>query len=117
MRELATFSNVTVKIGGLGMPYMGYRFEKMPKPVTSALLAAAWRPRVEWVIETFGENRCMFESNFPVDRSSCSYVELWNAFKRITSGCLAETRHDLFFKNAQRIYRLPDVFLSSGSTS
>jgi predicted TIM-barrel fold metal-dependent hydrolase len=109
MRELARHANVAVKIGGLGMPYMGYGLEKLPKPVPSETLATAWRPRVEWVIETFGEDRCMFESNFPVDRSSCSYVALWNAFKRITEGCTPEAKRALFAGTAQRIYRLPPI--------
>ena len=109
MRELATFPNVAVKIGGLGMPYMGYGLEKLPKPVSSETLAAAWRPRVEWVIETFGEDRCMFESNFPVDRSSCSYVALWNAFKLIAANYSEDAQSALFAGTAQRIYRLPPM--------
>jgi predicted TIM-barrel fold metal-dependent hydrolase len=48
----------------------------------------------------------MFESNFPVDKQSCSYATLWNAFKRIAAGCSATEKSALFFGTANRIYRL-----------
>ena len=71
--------NVHVKLGGLGMRVFGFEFGARPQPPSSDELAAAWRPYVVTCIEAFGAERCMFESNFPVDKGSCSYRVLWNA--------------------------------------
>src|SRR5207245_1131119 len=60
----------------------------------------------EFTIEKFGADRCMFESNFPVDKASCSYTVLWNSFKRLTSGCSATEKAKLFHDTAARVYRL-----------
>jgi len=55
-------------------------------PPSSGEMANAWRPYVETCIENFGAGRCMFESNFPVDKGACSYPVLFNAFKRLAHG-------------------------------
>ena len=60
-------------------------------------------------IQLFGPKRCMFESNFPVDKRSCSYHVLWNAFKRIASKYSASEKADLFRDTAVRVYRLADA--------
>jgi len=106
MADLAGCANVSVKLGGLGMRIAGFGFHETPLPPSSEALAAAWRPCMETAIELFGTRRCMFESNFPPDRGSCSYGVLWNAFKRIAAGCSAEEKSDLFSATARRIYRL-----------
>jgi L-fuconolactonase len=62
---------------------------------------------VETCIQAFGAQRCMFESNFPVDKGTCSYRHLWNAFKRIAKGCSVDERTSLFTGTARRVYRLP----------
>src|SRR6185295_464183 len=84
--ELARCPNVVVKLGGLGMMFFGFGHEKLAAPASSETLAAAWRPYVETCIEAFGPSRCMFESNFPVDKQTCGWTTLWNAFKRIVTG-------------------------------
>ena len=71
---------------------------------TSEQLADAWGGPIRWCIEQFGVDRCMFESNFPVDRASCDYVTLWNAFKRIASGASASDKDALFAGTARRAY-------------
>jgi L-fuconolactonase len=106
IRALARHPNVSVKLGGLGMPLMGFGFEARTVPASSEELAAAWRPYVELCIEAFGARRCMFESNFPVDKQSCSYRTLWNAFKLIAAGASEEEKDALFQANARRIYDL-----------
>lgn len=106
MRELATLPNVHVKIGGLGMPTLGFGFHERAMPPTSEELAKAWRPYVETTIEAFGVERCMFESNFPVDKVSCSYGVLWNAFKRLAAQSSASEKAALMHKTATRVYRL-----------
>lgn len=107
MRELAQFSNLSVKVGGLGMLYCGWDFHLRDVPPSSEELAAAWRPYVEACIETFGPDRCMMESNFPVDKQSCGYGVLWNALKRITQGYSAAEKMALYHDTAARVYRLP----------
>jgi len=104
--ELATCDNVVVKLGGLLMKINGFDFHKQSRPVPSAVLAEALAPCVHYCIEKFDVQRCMFESNFPVDKVSCSYWLLWNAFKRLAAGCSAEEKAALFRDNAMRIYRI-----------
>lgn len=106
IRELAACPNVTVKVGGLGMTTYGFGFEHLGVPPLSETLANTWRPYVETCIDAFGPDRCMFESNFPVDKQSCSYVTLWNAFKRLTAGASADEKKALFSGTAARVYRL-----------
>jgi L-fuconolactonase len=106
IEDVAKRPNVTVKLGGLGMQVFGFGFEHAERPPSSEKLAEAWRPYVETCIEAFGVDRCMFESNFPVDKRSCSYAVLWNAFKRIAAGSSAEEKAALFSKTAAQFYRL-----------
>ena len=106
IRELAKSPNVCVKLGGLGMAICGFGFDKRAIRAGSEELATAWRPYIETCIEAFGVDRCVFESNFPVDRLTCSYSVLWNAFKRIAAGCSAAEKAKLFQGNAVRFYRL-----------
>jgi predicted TIM-barrel fold metal-dependent hydrolase len=108
MTELATCPNVVVKLGGLNMELNGFAWHEKPRPPTGEELAAATRHYFDFTIEKFGADRCMFESNFPVDKLSCSYVVLWNSFKRIASGCSTSERAALFHDTATRVYRLDD---------
>lgn len=106
MTELARCANVCVKLGGLGMVVAGFDFHQRNRPPDSLQLAQAWRPYIETCIELFGASRCMFESNFPPDKGTCSYVVLWNAFKRIVAGASESEKTDLFSRSAARFYRL-----------
>ena len=76
------------------------------RPPGSSELAEAWRPQVEACIDLFGPDRCMFESNFPVDKAMYSYPVLWNTFKRIAAGASASEKAALFHDTAARFYRL-----------
>jgi L-fuconolactonase len=104
--ELARCPNVVVKLGGLGMTSFGFDFHERDAPPSSEELAAAWRPYIEPCLEAFGAERCMFESNFPPDKQSCGYTELWNAFKRLTAGASAGEKTALYSGTAARVYRL-----------
>jgi predicted TIM-barrel fold metal-dependent hydrolase len=106
MTELARHPNVNVKLGGLGMPLGLFDFFKQPSPVGSDTLARAYRPWIETTIELFGAERCMFESNFPVDKITGGFGVLFNAFKRIAAGCSAAEKTALFSGTATRVYRL-----------
>ena len=104
MQELAKCPNVNVKLGGLGMTSFGFDFHFGDAPPASRELAQTWKPYVETCIELFGPDRCMFESNFPPDKQSCGYTELWNAFKHITSGASAAEKTALYSGTAARVY-------------
>jgi len=106
IRALAGCANLHVKLGGLGMPIGPVDFHRRPDPPTSQQLADAWRPWVETCIDAFGAQRCMFESNFPVDGVSTGYAVLWNAFKRLAAGAGADDKAALFSGTATRVYRL-----------
>lgn len=106
IEALARFPNVFVKLGGMGMHIAGFDFHERETPPSSADLAAAWRPYVETCIGSFGPGRCMFESNFPVDKCSYSYPVMWNAFKRLCHGASSNDVADLFSGTAMRVYRL-----------
>ncbi|MCC7275647.1 MAG: amidohydrolase family protein [Alphaproteobacteria bacterium] len=103
---LARCPNVVAKLGGLVMEVNGFGFHERPRPPTSQELADATRRYYEHTIELFGVERCMFESNFPVDKVSCSYVVLWNSFKLLTAGYSAAEKSSLFHDTAARVYRL-----------
>ncbi len=106
IRELAKSPKVTVKLGGLAMPFAGFPgLDGRARPGSQAL-ADLWRPYIETCIEAFGPGRCMFESNFPVDRWGCDYATLWNAFKRIAAGASESEKADLFTGTARRFYGL-----------
>ena len=106
IRALADCPNVVVKLGGLVMPLNGFGFHKREQPIGSVELAEATRDWYLHTIECFGVERCMFESNFPVDKVSVSYRVLWNSFKRIAAGFSAAERSALFHNTAVRVYRL-----------
>lgn len=106
IRRLAECPNVFVKLGGLGTAVFGYGFALRPAPPSSQQLADAWRPWIEPVLEHFGPERCMFESNFPVDRSAAGYGVVWNAFKRLAAGVSQADKRLLFHDTAARVYRL-----------
>lgn len=104
--ELARFENLHLKLGGLAMNVNGFGYHHEVLPPSSGEMAKAWRPYVETAVELFGARRCMFESNFPVDKGMCSYPVLWNAFKRIAAHCSADEKAQLFHGTAQRFYNL-----------
>lgn len=104
--ELAKCPNVVAKLGGINMTINGFGWHKRPAPPTSRELAGATQRYYLHAIERFGVARCMFESNFPMDKQSCSYTVLWNAFKRMTESFSAAEKAALFHDTAARVYRL-----------
>lgn len=106
IQELATCPNVHMKLGGIGMRVSGFDFHTRDRPPSSQELADAWRPYMETCIEAFGAKRCMFESNFPVDKISGSYATYWNAFKRLAGKATATEKAWLFHDTAKKFYRL-----------
>ncbi len=103
---LAECPNVIMKLGGVGMPRIGFDWHTRAKPVGSEEMAQSIAPFMNHCIEKFGSNRCMFESNFPVDKVSFSYNVMYNAFKRVSQGYSASERADMFHDTAVRVYRI-----------
>jgi predicted TIM-barrel fold metal-dependent hydrolase len=106
VRDLASCPNVVVKLGGQAMTIRGFNWHEGVLPPSSGEMAAAWKPIMETCIDAFGPTRCMFESNFPVDKGMCSYVSVWNAFKRLAAGYSATEKAALLHDTAARFYRL-----------
>jgi predicted TIM-barrel fold metal-dependent hydrolase len=103
---VAECPNVTIKLGGMGMPRTGFDWHARARPIGSEELAAAMAPYMNYCIEKFGPNRCMFESNFPVDKVSFSYHVMYNAFKRLSQSYSASERTAMFHDTAARVYRV-----------
>jgi L-fuconolactonase len=106
---VAQCPNVNLKLGGIGMPRLGFDWHTREKPIGSEELAASMAPLMTYSIEQFGPGRCMFESNFPVDKVSFSHHVLFNAFKRFSKGYSASERAALFHDTAARAYRIRDA--------
>ncbi|MFT7647704.1 MAG: L-fuconolactonase [Candidatus Poriferisodalaceae bacterium] len=108
LESLAAHEHVTVKVGGIGMSIYGAGMHKLDKAPSSEQVAEIWADDLRFVIDTFGPSRCMFESNFPVDKQGCSYTVLYNTFQRVADagGYTPSERADLFAGTARRFYRL-----------
>jgi predicted TIM-barrel fold metal-dependent hydrolase len=103
---VAACPNVYVKLGGIGMPRTGFDWHVRATPIGSEELAALMAPLMTYCIEQFSPGRCMFESNFPVDKVSYSYHVMYNAFKRLSKGYSAAERTAMFHDTAARVYRV-----------
>ena len=103
---VAECPNVVMKLGGIGMPRTGFDWHTRTKPIGSEELAESMAPFMTYCIEQFGPNRCMFESNFPVDKVSYSYNVMYNAFKRLSANYTATERTAMFHDTAARVYRI-----------
>ena len=104
--EVATCPNIVVKLGGMGMPRVGFGWWDRDIPIGSEELAESMAPWMNYCIEQFGPNRCMLESNFPPDKVSFSYNIMYNAFKRMTQQYSATERAAMFHDTAVRVYRI-----------
>ena len=106
LAAVAECPNVNVKLGGIGMPRTGFDWHARTTPAGSEELASDMAPLMNYCIERFGPDRCMFESNFPVDKVSYSYNVMYNAFKRLSSGYSETERAAMFHDTATRVYRI-----------
>ena len=106
---VAQCPNVNLKLGGIGMPRLGFDWHTRDRPIGSEELAASMTPIMSYCIEQFGPDRCMFESNFPVDKVSFSHHVLFNAFKRFSKSYSPSERAALFHDTAVRAYRVAEA--------
>jgi predicted TIM-barrel fold metal-dependent hydrolase len=109
VEEVATCPNVHMKLGGLAMPWSGFDWHERTKPPSSDDFVTTYHRYYDHALQVFGPERCMFESNFPVDKLSLSYDVLWNAFKKIAAPYSENERDALFSETAKRVYRLEDT--------
>ncbi|HKA44447.1 MAG TPA: amidohydrolase family protein [Burkholderiales bacterium] len=103
---VAACPNVVLKLGGVGQKRFGFDWLTRAKPVGSEELAQTLAPLMHYCIEKFGPDRCMFESNFPVDKVSYAYSVVFNAFKRLSKDYSSSERTALFHDTAVRVYRI-----------
>ncbi|MAN93217.1 MAG: amidohydrolase [SAR202 cluster bacterium] len=105
---MAKAPNIVLKLGGVGQTRFAYGWDERETPVGSEELAETLGPLMNHCIEQFGPERCMFESNYPVDKISYSYNVLFNAFKRLSKSYSATDRANLFHGTAARVYNIND---------
>ena len=108
IREIARCENVYAKLGGLAMPDNGFGWHLAERPPDSDEFIAAQKKYYLHTIECFGPERCMFESNFPVDRLSIGYHVLWNGFKKMVTDFSEAEKHAMFYGTAEKVYSLQD---------
>ena len=106
MAAIAECPNVVAKLGGLAMPDNGFGWNTHAMPPSSDEFVEAQGRYYHHTVECFGAARCMFESNFPVDRRSLSYHVLWNGLKKIAAKYSEENQTALFSGTASRVYKL-----------
>ena len=106
IEEMAKCPNIVLKLGGVGQTRFAYDWDQLEKPIGSEELARELAPLMEHCIQQFGPDRCMFESNYPVDKISYSYNVLWNAFKRLSKGYSTTERAAMFHDTAARVYSI-----------
>jgi L-fuconolactonase len=107
MRHLAACPNVVIKLGGIGMDFFfATGWSSSSRPPGSDQVVQWWGDDIRWCIDTFGPSRCLFESNYPVDKVSCSYTVIWNAFQKMAAVYSDDEQDDLFAGTAARVYRI-----------
>ncbi len=104
--DIAACDNVVAKLGGLAMPDNGFGWDRRDTPPTSDEFVEAQKRYYLHTIECFGPERCMFESNFPVDKRSLSYAVLYNGLKKIVADFSEDEKDALFYGTAARVYSI-----------
>jgi predicted TIM-barrel fold metal-dependent hydrolase len=94
MRRLASCPNVCVKLSGLGT------FEH-------ECSVALWQPVVKATLDLFGAGRCLYGSNYPIEKIWTTYDKIFSVMQECTLHLSTADRRAVYHDNAQRIYRLP----------
>ena len=109
LEKLSSFENVYLKIGGIGMEnYFSTQWANKPTPPSSDQVVSVWNEKILWCIDTFGTEKCMFESNYPVDRQTLPYSVIWNSFQKITNSFSRTEKDNLFWQTAATVYGIGD---------
>jgi predicted TIM-barrel fold metal-dependent hydrolase len=88
------------------MPVNGWAWHKNEYPASSDDIITEQSRYYLHTIDCFGSKRCMFESNFPVDKQSVSYHVIWNAYKKLVKDFDEADKHNLFYGTADKVYKL-----------
>ena len=102
--DLAACPNVWMKLGGIGMSRFGAVY-RSGRPGAEEV-AEVWGDTIRAAIDALGPDRCLFESNYPVDGQTIDYAVLWQAFDLVSADYSPSERADLFAGSARRVYRL-----------
>lgn len=105
MQRLAEHENVYIKLSGVVMPVLGWDYHSRAEPRVERLVEQLG-PMVRWTLDTFGAHRCMFASNFPVDKASLSWSTLFQTYEAIVAERSEEEKRALFYDTARQAYRL-----------
>lgn len=108
MARLAEYKNVMVKLSGFFMPVVGWGYHLRQTPVTVDEVVERFAPFVDFVLRHFGVQRCMFASNFPMDKVSLNLTQLYEVYWRLVEGYSLEDKRRLFHDNAQQVYKIFD---------
>lgn len=95
IKTLSQFENVAIKLSGFGEREVNWKLETI-------------RPFINYSIEKFQIHRCMFGSNFPVDKvaSLNKYFDYWNAYFQATLDFSIEEKNSIFYQNAEKFYKI-----------
>ncbi|MBT96064.1 MAG: amidohydrolase [Acidimicrobiaceae bacterium] len=109
LQKLSIFENIYLKVGGIGMEnYFSTQWANKSSPPSSDQVVSVWNEKILWCIETFGTDKCMFESNYPVDRQTLPYSVIWNSFQRIVNSFSQNEKDNLFWRTAATVYGIGD---------
>ena len=106
MAALAAMEHVRVKLSGVGMSALTPP-GRLPDPIDAERIAAYWGPELRWCIETFGPQRCLLGTNFPVDRALCDYATMWAAFDLVIAGYSPAEQEQVRCGTAEQVYGVP----------
>lgn len=106
MARVAHCPNVHVKLSGFFMPVVGWGLHHLAAPVSNDAIIHQYKPLVDFVIDQFGVERCMFASNFPMDKVSLSLKQLYDLYWDIVADHTEQERVALFHDNAAAFYRI-----------
>lgn len=106
MAKVAECKNVSVKLSGFFMPVVGWGMHS-DNPLNPQQVFDRFKPMVDFVIEQFGVDRCLFASNFPMDKVSLSLQTLYELYWQISEPYSEQDKKKLFFTNAARFYKIP----------
>ena len=106
LARLAEVPHVRMKLSGLLMPVCGFQFEKSATPASLNEVVDAMGPHLEYALKTFGVDRCMFASNFPMDKVSTTYETLYDAYFKIVENYSVADQQKLFADNALAFYEI-----------
>jgi len=116
LAALAEHPQLHAKISGLCMPILGWALDQRPRPPSVDEVVDRIGPLVEHALDCFGPRRCLFASNFPMDKVSLPWTTLYAAYAQLVATRSEAERLDLFHDNAARFYGLAPLAQTPAET-